>query len=107
MKNRRNLGIALACPLALSLTACGNTDTRQRSDAARKEPKKDEPALDWSAVETAPEEDFYFSDVSIGPAANAVKGVKVKEYPGEGGVVKVPNSYRDMPVIMIERDAQV
>lgn len=128
MKNRRNLGIIPACLLALSLTACGNADTRQGSDAAqgagsgsaiemseasessqgdaaRKEPKKDEPALDWSAVETAPEEDFYFTDVSIGPEANAVKGVKVKEYLGEGGVVKVPNSYRDLPVIMIERDA--
>lgn len=133
MKGNRILSVALACLLTLSLTACGNENPQQERDvtqetesgpaagamqetedntaadaaenAIQSEPAKDEPALDWSAVETAPEEDFTFSSVSIGPQASAIKGAKIKEYLGEGGVVKIPGSYQGMPVLMIDNKA--
>lgn len=131
MKSKRSLSIALACLLALSMAACGNDGVQQGSDTAQgtesgsaagsaedrgqseakrdepaqKEPKKDEPTIDWSTVPTAPEEDFFFSSASIGPSGSAVKGVKIKEYLGEGGVVKIPDSYQGLPVILIEKEA--
>lgn len=129
MKRKRGLGIALACLLALSVVSCGKEDNSRGSDAARgsqsgseasgaedqeqgggdssvwKEPAKDEPALDWSAVPTAPKEDFNLTQTSIGPKDNAVKGWAIKEYEGEGGVVKIADSYDGKPVIMIERGA--
>lgn len=121
MKGNKSLNIALACLLVLSVTACSSDDVQQESNAAQGsesvsmvestessiqgEPQKDEPALDWSAVETAPEEDFRFHSTSIGPKANAVKGMCIDEYLGEGGVVKIPNTYQGLPVILIDGEA--
>lgn len=121
MRRKRSLGIALACLLALSVAACGNDGGSQGSDTAKGkenssstgaeenggqsetyEPaKKDEPTLDWSAVSTAPEEDFFFTTKTL----NGVKGMVIKEYQGEGGVVKIPASYQDLPVILIDQNA--
>lgn len=127
----KSMSIALACLLALPMAACGSDGTQQgsgtaqgtesgsadgeaenrgqseekRDEPAQKEPKKDEPALDWSAVPTAPEEDFVFNSASIGPSGNAVKGVEIKKYQGEGGAVKIPDSYRGQPVILISKNA--
>lgn len=122
---KRVLSMALACLLALSAAACGKEgavqsgqDTAQDGqDAAQGaesgaagspeggsaqalwiEAEKEEPALDWSAVEEAPEEDFRFSGIKLSGSA----GVEIREYLGEGGVVKIPASLGGKPVISID-----
>lgn len=123
---KRVLSMVLACLLALSAAACGKEDSKQKGQAAAGgtdaaqdmesgtggqeedssqpvwvEPEKEEPVIDWSAVETAPEEDFHlYTDVIAGHT-----GVCVAEYLGEGGVVKIPASYDGLPVIEIRKEA--
>lgn len=123
MKRKKGLGIALACLLALSVVSCGKEDSSRGSDAARgsesgsgvngaeeqggedesawKEPVKEEPALDWSAVPTAPKEDFNLVHGSV----SGEKGWTIYEYLGEGGAVKIADSYDGKPVIMIDTEA--
>lgn len=129
MKRKKGLGIALACLLALSVVSCGEEGSSRESDAARgsqsgsgadgaedqeqggedvsawKDPTKDEPALDWSEVPTAPKEDFSLSHTTIGPKDNAVKGWEIHGYLGEGGAVKIADSYDGEPVILIDKRA--
>lgn len=124
---KRVLSIVLACMLAFSAAACGKDGSKQdgqtEQDAAQGgqdaaqgtestadepedgsaqavwvEAEKEEPALDWSAVEEASEEDFRFSGVKLSGCA----GVEIKEYLGEGGVVKIPTSLGGKPVISID-----
>lgn len=117
---KRVLSILLACLLALTAAACGSnapdakqegqdaaqgtesapSDETEESSVPPVEPKKDEPALDWSAVEPAPEEEFDF----YGTKVSGNKGVAITEYLGEGGVVKIPSTLGGEPVIMIEDD---
>ncbi len=123
MKGKRILSIVLACLLSVSVAACGGKngkdeakgvsqggqdasqegggDEREESDTPSVwEPEKEEPALDWSAVEFAPEEDFYF----YGKKVSGSTGVVIVEYLGEGGVVKIPSTLGGEPVIMIDKN---
>ncbi|MDE5679568.1 MAG: leucine-rich repeat domain-containing protein [Lachnospiraceae bacterium] len=125
---KRVLSMVLACMLAFSAAACGKDDSTQggqtRQDAAGGtdaaqdmesgtggqeedgsqpvwvEPEKEEPVIDWSAVETAPEEDFWFTDITV----SGFEGLEVRAYYGEGGVVKIPESYNGKPVISIRKE---
>lgn len=125
MKGKRILSIVLACLLSVTAAACGGengkdeangvsqggqdasqgggtVDAQKESDTQSVwEPEKEEPALDWSAVEFAPEEDFYF----YGKKVSGSKGVVIVEYLGEGGVVKIPSTLGGEPVIMIDSNA--
>lgn len=128
MKRKRILSILLVCLLTVSVAACGGKNGKDEAKAssgnntaqggedasqgggtadeqkesgtqsAWVEPEKEEPALDWSAVEFAPEEDFYF----YGKKVSGNKGVVIAEYLGEGGVVKIPSTLGGEPVVMID-----
>ncbi|MDE5803871.1 MAG: leucine-rich repeat domain-containing protein [Lachnospiraceae bacterium] len=123
---KRVLSVVLACMLAFSAAACGKDgskqggqtgqdaaggqDAAQGTESGTDEPEdssaqavwvemeKEEPALDWSAVEEAPEEDFRFSGIKL----SGCVGVEINEYLGEGGVVKIPTSLGGQPVISID-----
>lgn len=126
---KRVLSMVLVCLLAVSSAACGKDggtqggqtgqDATDRTDAAQDmesgadepeegstqpvwvEPEKEEPAIDWSAVETAPDEDFYFDEVTI----DGIEGIEIRFYRGENNVVKVPETYDGKPIISIHREA--
>ena len=123
---KRVFSMVLACLLTLSVIACGEGTKQNEKDALQGgtdaaqdtesgtdvqeedgnqpvwvEPEKEEPALDWSAVETAPEEDFWFATVTIGGHT----GAQIVEYLGEGGVVKIPGTYNGQPVVAISKEA--
>ncbi|MBD5535999.1 MAG: leucine-rich repeat domain-containing protein [Lachnospiraceae bacterium] len=128
---KRILSMVLVCLLAFSATACGKdggtqggqttdrADATDRTDAAQGtesgadepeegstwpvwvEPEKEEPVIDWSAVETPPEEDFWFTNITI----DGIEGVELQYYWGEDTVVKVPGTYDGKPVISIHRAA--
>ncbi|MBD5535998.1 MAG: leucine-rich repeat domain-containing protein [Lachnospiraceae bacterium] len=126
---KRVLGLVLACMLAFSAAACSKDGSKQGGqtgqdaaggqDAAQGtesgtdepedgsaqpvwvEPEKEEPVIDWSVVETAPEEDFWFDTVTI----DGHTGAQIVEYQGEGGAVKIPGSYDGKPVVAIRKEA--
>ncbi len=126
---KRVLSMVLVCLLAVSAAACGKDGSKQGGqtgqdatggqDAAQGtesgadepeegstqpvwvEPEKEEPVIDWSAVETPPEEDFWFTNITI----DGIEGVELQYYWGEDTVVKVPGTYDGKPVISIHRAA--
>lgn len=103
--------------IVMGLAACGqvpanegdssSVEVQAESDITPEQsaPKVDEPALDWSAIEEAAEEDFVFVGTSVGSQLAGVKGVELKEYIGDGGVVKIPSTYDGRPVLVIGREA--
>lgn len=100
MKGKRILSILLACLLTVTVAACGGENGKDGTEGVSQggqdasqgggdepkesdtqsvwEPGQEEPALDWSAVEFAPEEDFGFYGTKVSGSA----GVMISEYRG-------------------------